>query len=113
MRIQIKNNQIIGYGEIYGDDTFEVENLPENPFDYDYVGGEFIRTRFSDFKSNFKVKMNSDKFIAMTSEVPTILPDLTNNIAEFGITEIYLDEIGEDLRTLMSYFDENVLINKQ
>jgi len=111
MRIQYNElNQVIGYGEIYGEMTVEVENLPQNPLDYDYIAGKLVRVRYSDFTTNFKIKMNSDRFVAMTSEVNAILPDLSNNVSFMGVTEIYLDVIDEELETLLKYFDGNLVI---
>jgi len=78
--------------------------------DYNYIDGQLIRTRFSDFTTNFKIKMNSDSFVSMTSEVNAILPDLSNNVSMMGVTEIYLDKVDDELRTLLRYFDENLVI---
>lgn len=80
--------------------------------DYDYENNQIIRMRYSDFEyqTKFKIKMNSDRFIAMTSEVTSIFPDLKNNVAEFGNTEIYLDVVDDEFRTLITYFDENAII---
>jgi len=62
------------------------------------------------FPTNFKIKMNSDRFVAMTSEVNAILPDLSNNVSMMGVTEIYLDKVDDELRTLLNYFDGNLVI---
>ena len=107
MRVQFNNlNQVIGYGEIYSDMTAEVEPIKGNYLDYDYVNGQLVRMRWSDwdYKTNFKIKMNSDRFVAMVSEVNAIVPDVSRNVSMFGVTEIYLDVIDDEFRTLVNYF---------
>ena len=109
-KIQINNGLInnlpstaivaVGVGDI------EVEPIEGNYFDYDYVNGKLVRMRWSDweYQTNFKVKMNSDRFVAMVSEVNAIVPDVSRNVSMFGITEIYLDAIDDEFRTLVNYF---------
>ena len=63
-----------------------------------------------EYQTNFKIKMNSDRFVAMVSEVNAIVPDVSRNVSNFGITEIYLDVIDDEFRTLVNYFDENIII---
>ena len=107
MRIQYNElNQVIGYGEIFGEMTAEVEPIEDNYLDYDYVNGKLVRMRWSDweYQTNFKIKMNSDRFVAMVSEVNAIVPDVSMNVSNFGITEIYLDVIDDEFRTLVNYF---------
>ena len=57
-----------------------------------------------EYQTNFKIKMNSDRFVAMVSEVNAIVPDVSKNVSMFGITEIYLDVIDDEFRTLVNYF---------
>ena len=57
-----------------------------------------------EYQTNFKIKMNSDRFVAMVSEVNAIIPDVSQNVSNFGITEIYLDAIDDEFRTLVNYF---------
>ena len=66
-----------------------------------------------EYQTNFKIKMNSDRFVAMVSEVNAIVPDVSMNVSNFGITDIYLDVIDDDFRTLVTYFDENVIITER
>ena len=54
--------------------------------------------------------MNSDRFVAMVSEVNAIVPDVSMNVSMFGVTEFYLDEITEEFRILIMYFDSNAKI---
>src|SRR5574344_1452190 len=54
-----------------------------------------------EYQTNFKIKMNSDRFVAMVSEVNAIVPDVSQNVSNFGITEIYLDVIDDEFRTLV------------
>lgn len=63
-----------------------------------------------EYQTNFKIKMNSDRFVAMVSEVNAIVPDVSKNVSNFGITEIYLDVIDDEFKTLVNYFDENLVI---
>ena len=63
-----------------------------------------------EYQTNFKIKMSSDRFVAMVSEVNAIVPDVSRNVSNFGITEIYLDVIDDEFRTLVNYFDENIII---
>jgi hypothetical protein len=107
MRIQYNElNQVIGHGEISGEMTAEVAHIDGNYFDYDYVNGQLVRMRWSDweYQTNFKIKMNSDRFVAMVSEVNAIVTDVSKNVSMFGITEIYLDVIDDEFRTLVTYF---------
>ena len=99
-------NQVIGYGEIFGEMTAEIEPIKGNYLDYDYVDGQLIRARWSDleYQTKFKIKMNSDRFVAMVSDVNAIVPDVSMNVSNLGITEIYLDVIDEQFRTLVNYF---------
>ena len=71
---------------------------------------EVITPEIWDYDTAIKVKMNSDRFIAMVSEVNSILPDTSRNISMFGVTEFYIDEIKEEFRTLIMYFDCNAKI---
>jgi len=71
---------------------------------------EVIITEQWGYETAYKIKMNSDSFVAMTSEVNAILPDLSNNVSMMGVTEIYLDVIDEELETLLKYFDSNLVI---
>ena len=66
-----------------------------------------------EYQTNFKIKMNSDRFVAMVSEVNAIVPDVSRNVSMFGVTEIYLDVIDDEFRTLVTYFDENVIITER
>ena len=49
----------------------------------------------------------------MVSEVNAIVTDVSMNVSMFGITEIYLDVIDDEFRTLVTYFDENVIITER
>ena len=71
---------------------------------------EIITPEVWDYNTTIKVKMNSDRFVAMVSEVNSILPDTSRNVSTFGMTEFYLDEIKEEFRTLIMYFDNNAKI---
>lgn len=71
---------------------------------------EVIITEQCSYETAYKIKMNSDRFVAMTSEVNAILPDLSNNVSMMGVTEIYLDKVDDELRTLLNYFDGNLVI---
>lgn len=71
---------------------------------------KIIITEQCSYETAYKIKMNSDRFVAMTSEVNAILPDLSNNVSFMGVTEIYLDVIDEELETLLKYFDSNLVI---
>ena len=66
-----------------------------------------------EYQTNFKIKMNSDRFVAMVSEVNAIVPDVSRNVSMFGVTEIYLDVIDDEFMTLVNYFDENVIITER
>ena len=57
-----------------------------------------------EYQTKFKIKMNSDRFVAMVSEVNAIVPDVSMNVSNLGITEIYLDVIDEQFRTLVNYY---------
>ena len=48
--------------------------------------------------------MNSDRFVAMVSEVNAIVPDVSMNVSNLGITEIYLDVIDDEFTTLVNYY---------
>ena len=61
-----------------------------------------------EYQTKFKIKMNSDRFVAMVSEVNAIVPDVSMNVSMFGITEIYLDVIDDEFRTLVNYFGGEV-----
>ena len=114
MKIQINNliyenidrNAVISVGN--GD--IEVEPIEGNYLDYDYIDGQLIRARWSDweYQTNFKIKMNSDRFVAMVSEVKAIVPDVSMNVSNLGITEIYLDAIDDEFRTLVTYFGGDI-----
>ena len=66
-----------------------------------------------EYQTNFKIKMNSDRFVAMVSEVNAIVPDVSMNVSMFGITEIYLDVIDDEFRTLVNYFGGEIYDSRE
>ena len=66
-----------------------------------------------EYQTNFKIKMNSDRFVAMVSEVNAIVPDVSRNVSMFGVTDIYLDAIDDEFRTLVNYFGGEIYDSRE
>ena len=57
--------------------------------------------------------MNSDRFVSMVSEVNAIVPDVSRNVSNLGITEIYLDVIDDEFRTLVNYYGGEIYDSRE
>ena len=90
-----------------------METYEETETEITVIYAEVITPDIWYYNTAIKVKMNSDRFVAMVSEVNAIVPDVSRNVSNFGITEIYLDVIDDEFRTLVTYFDENVIITER
>ena len=66
-----------------------------------------------EYQTKFKIKMNSDRFVAMVSDVNAIVPDVSMNVSNLGITEIYLDVIDEQFRTLVNYYGGEIYDSRE
>ena len=97
MRIQLNDeNQVIGFGEIFGDNTFVVNAVPENVFDYDYINGGFIRTRWSDWHEDtkYQIKFAPVDLLELLIEVPAMIEytsTLNTYVDEFGNQYLYVN----------------------
>ena len=66
-----------------------------------------------EYQTNFKIKMNSDRFVAMVSEVNAIVTDVSRNVSMFGVTDIYLDAIDDEFRTLVNYYGGEIYDSRE
>lgn len=112
MKIQLNNGLIrdlpnmavvaVGGGDV------EVDNVPLQPFDYDYVDGEFVRMRWSDWHelTNFQIKFGIEDLLDMIKAVPA-MADYTNTLITYeepNYRYFYVNFFNEGERELITYF---------
>lgn len=119
MRIQYnEQKQVIGYGEIYGEMTAEVEPIEGNYFDFDYINGQLIKTRNSKWHEpefNIQIKLThytNTKLLAKYPEMAQfakVLPVHT----DFTHVYMYCNRIEDSDYAKLKEFDIeiNPLIN--
>lgn len=98
------------YGKII---TLGKEDSPENWIEIPEPVEVIVAHEVWEYQTNFKIKMNSDRFVAMVSEVNAIIPDVSRNVSMFGITDIYLDVIDDEFRTLVTYFGGEIYDSRE
>lgn len=109
MRIQYNElNQVIGHGEIYGEMTVEVAPIEGNYFDYDYVNGQLIRTRWSDWRedTNFQIKFTADDLLDLLEEVPAMI-EYTKTLTTYRdmmFRYFYVNYFNDMERELIEYY---------
>ena len=80
----------VGAGDI------EVDEVPKNAFDYDYINGEFIRTRWNDWHedTNFQIKFAPVDLLELLRDVPFMIEytsTLNTYVDEFGNQYLYVN----------------------
>lgn len=109
MRVQFNNiNQVIGYGEIFGEMTAEVDPIEGNYFDYDYINGQLVRMRWSDWHENtdFQIKFTTEDLLDMIEAVPQ-MANYTNSLTTYRDMMhriFYVNFFNEGERELITYF---------
>ena len=113
MKIQLNNGLIsdlpltaivaTGVGDI------EIQNLPENPFDYDYIDGQLIRMRWSDWheQTNFQIRLTEKQLRYLFLEVPAMVMDfksLEDYEDMMGNIYFYVNELSDEDRQLIENF---------
>ena len=112
MKIQL-NNSLIDYLPstaivATGVGDIEIENLPENPFDYDYVNGQLIRIRWSDWHehTNFQIKFTADDLLDLLEEVPALV-EYTKTLTTYRdmmFRYFYVNFFNDMERELIEYY---------
>lgn len=101
MRIQFNNlNQVIGYGEIYGEMTAEVAPIDGNYFDYDFIDGTLVRARWSDWHedANFQIKFRPMDLLDLL--------DAHNQMIEYTKSLKKYTDMMENVYYYVNYFNE-------
>lgn len=86
----------------------EIENLPENPFDYDYIDGQLIRMRWSDWheQTNFQIKFTADDLLDILEEVPAMI-EYTKTLTTYRdmmFRYFYVNYFNDMERELVTYY---------
>lgn len=87
----------------------EVENAPLQPFDYDYINGEFIRMRWSDWHelTNFQIKFTPIDLLDLVTEHRAMV-DYTDNLVQHKDNNdniyYYVNYFNDMERELIEYY---------
>ena len=80
----------VGAGDI------DVLEVPENPFDYDYINGEFVRTRWTGWHEDtrYQIKFAPVDLLELLRDVPVMIEytsTLNTYVDEFGNQYLYVN----------------------
>lgn len=79
-----------------GSGDIDVLEVPEKPFDYDYINGEFVRTRWTgwDEDTQYQIKFAPVDLLELLRDVPSMIEytsTLTTYVDEFGNQYLYVN----------------------